>query len=49
MVEAVLAQFSAGNDLDLAEILAADKRARELAGEQCSRMKTRLDMFDYTV
>jgi 1-deoxy-D-xylulose-5-phosphate reductoisomerase len=35
VVEAVLAQFAAGDDLDLAEILAADRRARELAGEQC--------------
>jgi 1-deoxy-D-xylulose-5-phosphate reductoisomerase len=38
VVEAVLAQFSAGNDLDLAEILAADRRARELAREQCNKI-----------
>jgi 1-deoxy-D-xylulose-5-phosphate reductoisomerase len=34
VVAAVLAQFSAGNDLDLAEILAADRRARELSGKE---------------
>ncbi|MGR0480160.1 MAG: 1-deoxy-D-xylulose-5-phosphate reductoisomerase [Candidatus Electronema sp. V4] len=38
VVEAVLAQFGTGNDLDLEEILAADRKARELAGKQCSRM-----------
>jgi 1-deoxy-D-xylulose-5-phosphate reductoisomerase len=35
VVGAVLAQFAAGNDLDLAEILAADRRARELAKKEC--------------
>ena len=31
VVETVLAQFAAGDDLDLAAILAADAEARELA------------------
>ncbi|WP_417909376.1 1-deoxy-D-xylulose-5-phosphate reductoisomerase [Candidatus Electronema sp. PJ] len=35
VVEAVLAQFAPGNDLDLGEILAADRTARELAQEKC--------------
>jgi 1-deoxy-D-xylulose 5-phosphate reductoisomerase len=37
VVEAVLAQFSAGDDLDLTEILAADRRARELAEKEIGR------------
>jgi 1-deoxy-D-xylulose-5-phosphate reductoisomerase len=40
VVEAVIAQFAAGNDLDLAEILAADRRARELAQEAIARLST---------
>uniref|UniRef100_UPI004056E874 1-deoxy-D-xylulose-5-phosphate reductoisomerase n=1 Tax=Candidatus Electronema sp. TaxID=2698783 RepID=UPI004056E874 len=34
VVETVLAQFAAGDDLDLAAILAADTEARELAGRE---------------
>ncbi|MCW5206738.1 1-deoxy-D-xylulose-5-phosphate reductoisomerase [Desulfobulbus sp. F5] len=34
VVEAVLAQFAAGNDLDLGEILSADRTARELAKKE---------------
>jgi len=37
VVAAVLAQFAAGNDLDLAEILATDRTARELAEEEIAR------------
>ena len=41
VVEAVLARFSAGNDLDLEEILAADQRARELARKKIEAMRQR--------
>jgi 1-deoxy-D-xylulose-5-phosphate reductoisomerase len=40
VVEAVLARFAAGDDLDLGEILSADRMARELAGEEVSRHST---------
>jgi 1-deoxy-D-xylulose-5-phosphate reductoisomerase len=39
VVEAVLAQFVAGNDLDLEEILAADRKARELTRKKIEAMR----------
>lgn len=39
VVEAVLTQFAAGDDLDLTEILAADRKARELAGKEIARRR----------
>ncbi|WP_417913874.1 1-deoxy-D-xylulose-5-phosphate reductoisomerase [Candidatus Electronema sp. JM] len=42
VVEAVLAQFVAGDDLDLAAILAADKKARDLALEEIARRQISL-------
>jgi 1-deoxy-D-xylulose-5-phosphate reductoisomerase len=39
VVEAVLTQFVAGDDLDLEEILAADQRARELARKKIEAMR----------
>uniref|UniRef100_UPI0040571E00 1-deoxy-D-xylulose-5-phosphate reductoisomerase n=1 Tax=Candidatus Electronema sp. TaxID=2698783 RepID=UPI0040571E00 len=39
IVEAVLARFAAGDDLDLGAILAADNVARRLAGEEIEAMR----------
>jgi 1-deoxy-D-xylulose-5-phosphate reductoisomerase len=38
VVETVLAQFAAGDDLDLAAILAADKMAREMTREEIEKL-----------